>query len=544
MKTLIQAAAVTLFAASAAQAQQAVQWRVEDGGNGRWYQLVANPAGNAHWTFDAAQSTAVSRGAHLLTFATSSQAASLHSLLQVQSVIESSAVWVGLYQDRSASDYAEPAGGWRWVGGAALTIQPWLSVEPSNAGCWQQNAPQDWGAWVRWSTGSGRVDDMGDPTPTCPDRVWMAAFEWSADCNSDGIVDYGQILDGSLSDVNDDGVPDACQAPCVPADLNNDGSVDGSDLGALLSDWGPTAGEGTRADINGDGIVTGADLGALLANWGPCGMAPPWATVIQWSPDPSVVASHELRSRIIATGQPWRVRDTGSGIEMLLVPPGMFEMGCSASSQSACAALESPVHLVRIERPFYLGRFEVTQSQWTRLMGSNPSQFQGGPGYLSQPVDSVTWEMTQGFLERTAMRLPSEAQWEYACRAGTTTAFHAMPAAPNGTNSEGLLSTIAWYGNGSGSGTTQMVGLKAGNGLGFHDMSGNVWEWVRDWYDGGYYTTSPGIDPPGPASGAFRVARGGGFTDGAFYQRSSCRHTIQPGGSALYTVGFRVARDP
>jgi hypothetical protein len=97
------------------------------------------------------------------------------------------------------------------------------------------------------------------------------------DCNSDGIVDFGQILDGTFADVNADGIPDVCQAPCVPSDLNNDRSVDGADLGVLLSAWGPAGPESARADINGNGIVDGADLGVLLANWGPCGGAPEWA---------------------------------------------------------------------------------------------------------------------------------------------------------------------------------------------------------------------------------------------------------------------------
>jgi hypothetical protein len=97
-----------------------------------------------------------------------------------------------------------------------------------------------------------------------------AVYEWSADCNSDGIVDYGQILDGTFADVNADGIPDACQSPCIPADLNNDRSVDGADLGMLVSAWGPAGLESARADINGNGIVDGADLGILLSFWGRC----------------------------------------------------------------------------------------------------------------------------------------------------------------------------------------------------------------------------------------------------------------------------------
>jgi len=248
---------------AAAQAPAAVQL----GGQGNWYQLVSNPAGPTHWPFDSARTAALAQGAHLLTFASVAEAEQLHALLQVQGVIESSAVWVGLYQDRSAPDYVEPNGGWRWVDGTTLTFNPWLGSEPTNACGGQQFIPQDWGAWVRLSTLSGRIDDLGNPAPTCPDQIWIAAFEWSADCDSDGIVDYGQILRGERPDANANGVPDGCE--CF-ADLNSDGYVQGADLGLVLAAWG-AAPAGTAADINRDGAVDGTDLGLLLATWGACG---------------------------------------------------------------------------------------------------------------------------------------------------------------------------------------------------------------------------------------------------------------------------------
>jgi formylglycine-generating enzyme required for sulfatase activity len=363
-------------------------------------------------------------------------------------------------------------------------------------------------------------------------------IEWSADCNADGIVDYGQILDGTLTDVNADGIPDVCQAPCVPADLNNDRSVDGADLGVLLSAWGPAGSEPTRADINGNGIVDGADLGVLLANWGACGEAPPWATVVQWQPDPAVVTNPVLRDAISATGLPWRVKDTATQIEMLLIPPGEFTMGCSASAQHGCAVDEHPIHQVTLTNALYLGRYEVTQAQWQATMGSNPSNFSGFADSDRRPVEQVSWNIIQGFLGATGMRLPTEAEWEYACRGGTTTAFHGWHANPGGTNEDSEVGAIAWYGANSG-GQTHPIGTKAANGYGLHDMSGNVWEWTGTWY--GDYDAFAQTNPTGPSLSEYIVLRGGAWADGAQSVRCSNRGW---GGIGALLIGFRVARNP
>jgi formylglycine-generating enzyme required for sulfatase activity len=367
-----------------------------------------------------------------------------------------------------------------------------------------------------------------------------AIIEWSADCNNDGIVDYGQILDGTFADVNADGVPDACQAPCLPADLNNDGLVDGADLGVLLSNWGPTDGEAPRPDINGNGIVDGADLGVLLANWGPCGGAPAWATVVQWQPDPAVVTDDQLRSAIAATGLPWRVRDTSTQIEMLLVPPGTFQMGCIMGSSEfpGCYGNDLPVHQVALSSAFYLGRYEVTQLQWVTRMGSNPSSSYN-PTY---PVGNVSWNTVQGYLSATGFRLPTEAEWEYACRAGTRTPFHSGPGFQSGTTNDYLVTQIAWWDQNTSS--PRPVGGKAANALGFHDMLGNMWEWVNDWYDG--FTVDTQTNPMGPTIGDRRVIRGRSWNDDGqdiVGPRSSDRGSVAPDLSYI-TVGFRVARTP
>jgi formylglycine-generating enzyme required for sulfatase activity len=155
-------------------------------------------------------------------------------------------------------------------------------------------------------------------------------------------------------------------------------------------------------------------------------------------------------------------------------------------------------------------------------------------------VDGVSWWAIQGYLSATGMRLPSEAEWEYACRAGTTTAFHSMPGYPNGTNDDSQVGTIAWYSSNSGN-QTHAVGGKAANALGLHDMSGNVMEWVNDWFN--YYSSGAQTNPLGPVSGASRVLRGGFFTYDTAYVRSSFRYASTPD-YTFFDGGFRVARNP
>jgi formylglycine-generating enzyme required for sulfatase activity len=182
----------------------------------------------------------------------------------------------------------------------------------------------------------------------------------------------------------------------------------------------------------------------------------------------------------------------------------------------------------------------VTQGQWVAKMGSNPSYFQGYSDSANRPVEQVSWNTIQSFLSATGMRLPSEAEWEYACRAGTTTAFHSMPGYPNGTNDANQTGTIAWYYYNSGN-QTHAVGGKAANALGLHDMAGNVWEWVNDWYGG--YSSGAQTNPLGPVSGSYRVFRGGSCLNFIGYVRSSYRSDNTPG-FTYSALGFRVARNP
>jgi formylglycine-generating enzyme required for sulfatase activity len=388
------------------------------------------------------------------------------------------------------------------------------------------------------------------------------------------------------------------QGQCVPGDVNGDGVVNGIDLAYVLGNWGatcpavitavtPAAGPlagGTAITISGSQLggvqsvtiggvtatsVVGVNATTITAVTPPsksigardvvvtttAGTATlpsgfvyspvPWATILQESPDPKVVTDDDLRGAIVATGLPWRVRDNASQIEMLLVPPGTFIMGCSPSLQFGCGGVENPVHQVTLTQPFYLGRYEVTQAQWTAVMGSNPSWFQSPSAQVpadqvpNRPVESVSWNTIQGFNAATGLRLPTEAEWEYACRAGTTTAFN-LP--PNGTNDDGPLGQLAWF-NANAGGQTRPVGQKLPNALGLHDMHGNVWEWVQDWYGGSYYSQSPGIDPPGPISGSQRVLRGGSWFGSSGNCRASSRIGVAPGSDDV-SIGFRAARTP
>jgi hypothetical protein len=192
------------------------------------------------------------------------------------------------------------------------------------------------------------------------------------------------------------GIGMQARAQCT-GDLNADRTVNGDDLGILLAQWG---GSGT-ADFNADGIVKGDDLGLLVGAWGACPtVTPAWATLIESAPNPAVVTDPAVRLAIEATGLSWRVRDTVTQIEMVLVPGGTFNMGCSASTQFGCSSNEGPARAVTLTNAFYMGRYEVTQAQWTARMGSNPSFFRSPSSTVPasqvplRPVEFVTWNMS------------------------------------------------------------------------------------------------------------------------------------------------------
>jgi formylglycine-generating enzyme required for sulfatase activity/serine/threonine protein kinase len=263
------------------------------------------------------------------------------------------------------------------------------------------------------------------------------------------------------------------------------------------------------------------------------------------------------------------------GMKLVLIPPGEFMMGASGElikeELKAAGAEdwykdrlpgEGPRHRVRITKPFYCGAYVVTQEEYRRVTGANPSEFSAAGGGKDKvagrdtkrfPVENVSWDEAVEFCrklsempeEKAAGRiyqLPSEAQWEYACRAGSTGRFHfssegdAIP-----TESEiNALSAYGWFDGNSG-GMTHAVGGKKPNAWGLFDMHGNVWEWCQDWYGKDYYAKSPADDPTGPLGGAYRVCRGGSCRIPAWRCGAASRGNREPG-IRRGGLGLRVAQ--
>jgi formylglycine-generating enzyme required for sulfatase activity len=221
------------------------------------------------------------------------------------------------------------------------------------------------------------------------------------------------------------------------------------------------------------------------------------------------------------------------GMKFVLIPAGTFMMGADKEFEEA-EDYEQPRHQVTISKPFYLGVYEVTQQQWKDVMGNNPSNFKG----RDNPVETVSWEDVQDFIRRlnqkeghSRYRLPTEAEWEYAARAGSTSTYFFG-------DDESQLGDYAWYPGNSGR-TTHPVGQKRANDWGLYDILGNVWEWVGDWWGETYYASSPSADPTGPISGAYRVDRGCGWNLVARLCRSASRFGLAPAARSGY-CGFRL----
>lgn len=254
------------------------------------------------------------------------------------------------------------------------------------------------------------------------------------------------------------------------------------------------------------------------------------------SPEPSALA--------------YRTNDLG--MEFVMVPAGEFQMGCSEGAKpNECSKDERPRHSVQITKAFEIGKTDVTQKHWQAVMGSNPSIFKGE----DLPVEHVTFGQVQEFLNKLnarndgfLYRLPTEAEWEYAARAGTTDEY------------AGSLRDTAWFNDGStivartggrqhedsptglAAAKTHPVATKKPNMWGIYDMRGNVAQWVQDFYDPNYYSISPAADPKGPPTGKGHVVRGGSFHVYSWLTRVSLR-TVFPETYAFYDVGFRVVRE-
>jgi len=218
-------------------------------------------------------------------------------------------------------------------------------------------------------------------------------------------------------------------------------------------------------------------------------------------------------------------------LKLVLIPAGKFLMG-SPSEEAGRSEEEGPQREVAISRPFYMGAYEVTQGQYAVIMGSNPSRFKGA----AKPVEMVSWDDAVEFCARLSERtgkkvtLPTEAQWEYACRAGSKTRFCFG-------NDEKQLEAYARYGQ-SGEAGTVSVGLGKPNAWGLYDMHGNVTEWCFDWYAGSY-GGAPSVDPTGPNSGQLRVIRGGCWGNTPEDCRAAARKGFASDGRNPYR-GFRV----
>jgi len=234
------------------------------------------------------------------------------------------------------------------------------------------------------------------------------------------------------------------------------------------------------------------------------------------------------------------VRLTNSmGMGFSLIPPGSFVMGSPAKEEGRGA--EEVQHHVTLTRAFYMSQAEVTQKQWKTLMGDNPSFFTGD----NLPVDTVTWDQAVAFCRKLSeqeslrYRLPTEAEWEFACRAGTLTPFHTGPTIHTSQANYNGDFTYAGGRKGEFRETTTAADRFEPNAWGLHDMHGNVWEWCHDWH--GPYAEGEVKDPAGPESGTYRVSRGGCWINFPAVCRSANRGKIKPV-SWNFHLGFRVAR--
>ena len=228
--------------------------------------------------------------------------------------------------------------------------------------------------------------------------------------------------------------------------------------------------------------------------------------------------------------------DMGKGVKMefILISAGEFDMGSPPTERDRDGD-EGPVHRVKISRPFYIGKHEVTQQQYYVIAKSKPARFKQD----DHPVENISWDQANRFCAKLSRnkegsyRLPTEAEWEYACRAGCRERF-----CFGDDLKYSQIEQYAWCSQNSDS-TTHPVGQKKPNSFGLYDMHGNVWEWCSDWYAADYYHNSIMVDPPGPNKGTSRVYRGGGWFRSAIYCRSANRSGLEP----YYIrdhIGFRV----
>lgn len=292
---------------------------------------------------------------------------------------------------------------------------------------------------------------------------------------------------------------------------------------------------------------------------------------------------HALASSTLVAAEPRPIVENSLGMKLVRIEPGEFLMGSPTAEEGRSD--DEPQHRVRITRPFYLGQCEVTVGQFRRFVAATgylttlERERRPGFGFIASqgiieatrdftwrktgwdqtdehPVVNVSWDDATAFCrwlsaqEKREYRLPTEAEWEFACRAGTTTRYFTGEAEDSLEPAANMAdaSFLAKYADATWSGTwndgypfTAPIGRFRPNGWGLHDMAGNVWEWCADWYGKDYYSASPLDDPAGPPTGELHVLRGGAFTNRLKYVRSADRDSIRPKYRYNFT-GFRVAR--
>jgi len=371
---------------------------------------------------------------------------------------------------------------------------------------------------------------------------------------------------------------------CASSGTCQDGSegdtcADGDDCGASAEICGPA--DTCQDGSEGDACVDGADCGPSAEICGPEDMCQDGADGDPCASDADCAGGEIQCIDTQCVGVP---------AGFVFVPAGSFWMGspdgvaCPGGYPGDCSEelgrfpREGPLHEVTLTSPFYLAEHEVTQGEWFDLIGNNPSSFSG---CASCPVEWVNWWEALEYVNRLSdaeglatcytlttctnnpgedmecegvtvnatdgnpylcegYRLPTEAEWEYAYRAGGTTAFYNGGITETGCGLDNNLDAIGWY-CGNDSSTTEVVGQKDANAWGLYDMSGNVYEWVWDWYSSDYYSSSPALNPEGPAAGSYRVLRGGSWDILAQRCRAANRDDGDPGNRVSF-LGFRPAR--
>lgn len=326
-------------------------------------------------------------------------------------------------------------------------------------------------------------------------------------------------------------------------DLNQDGIIDAIDLYILQRHW-----HAVRTETPFTPTASPTETPLPIDTPTPTGSPPATST-----PLPTVTPSPTLGPNEIIIEIP-NLPPGARPLIMVRLPAGSFQMGSDEdASWSICYPCEQPVHTVNIGYDFYIGKCEITQAQWQAVMGTNPAEGHGvGVNY---PVYFVSWEDCQAFitalgnLAQKTLRLPSEAEWEYACRALSVTrfSFGDSNCAATGCDSCELDSYAWWCGNNGAFGTpeygTKVVGQKLANSWGLHDMHGNVWEWCQDWWHIDY-TGAPTDGSAWEAGGdTFRVLRGGDWGLSAADCRSARRNAVAPS-SINSRVGLRIAWTP